>query len=115
MFSEKIKGEKNPNHKSNTTDLERKSRSPFSKEFIKYKDKKQFMGKMKELYLKQLETGSLGEKQDEDYLYEQYLTQEKLNEEYWEYISKTDNDPGYTPTPEEEEQNFQQRIKDENI
>jgi hypothetical protein len=84
-------------------------------EFIKYKDKKQFMGKMKELYLKQLETGSLGEKQDEDYLYEQYLTQEKLNEEYWEYISKTDNDPGYTPTPEEEEQNFQQRIKDENI
>jgi hypothetical protein len=38
MFSEKIKGEKNPNHKSNTTELERKSRSPFSKEFIKYKD-----------------------------------------------------------------------------
>jgi hypothetical protein len=36
MFSEKIKGEKNPNHKSNTTELERKSRSPFSKEFIKY-------------------------------------------------------------------------------
>jgi hypothetical protein len=38
MFSEKIKGEKNPNHKSNTTELERRSRSPFSKEFIKYKD-----------------------------------------------------------------------------
>lgn len=38
MFSEKIKGEKNPNHKSKTTELERKSRSPFSKEFIKYKD-----------------------------------------------------------------------------
>lgn len=37
MFSEKVKGEKNPNHKSKTTDLERKSRSPFSKEFIKYK------------------------------------------------------------------------------
>lgn len=38
MFSEKLKGEKNPNHKSKTTELERKSRSPFSKEFIKYKD-----------------------------------------------------------------------------
>ena len=38
MFSEKVKGEKNPNHKSKTTELERKSRSPFSKEFIKYKD-----------------------------------------------------------------------------
>lgn len=36
MFSEKIKGEKNPNHKKNTTELERKSRSPFSKKFLKY-------------------------------------------------------------------------------
>jgi hypothetical protein len=38
MFSEKIKGEKNPNHKSNTTEDERKSRSPFSKKFIKYEN-----------------------------------------------------------------------------
>lgn len=38
MFSEKIKGNKNPNHKSNTTDMERKTRSPFSKDFIKYND-----------------------------------------------------------------------------
>lgn len=36
MFSDKFKGEKNPNHRSNTTELERKSRSPFSKDFIKY-------------------------------------------------------------------------------
>jgi hypothetical protein len=36
MFSEKIKGDKNPNHKSNTTELDRRSRSPFSKDFIKY-------------------------------------------------------------------------------
>lgn len=36
MFSEKIMGDKNPNHKSNTTLEERKSRSPFSKDFIKY-------------------------------------------------------------------------------
>jgi very-short-patch-repair endonuclease len=38
MFSEKMKGEKNPNHKSKTTEEERKSRSPFSKDFIKYND-----------------------------------------------------------------------------
>lgn len=38
MFSEKVKGEKNPNHKSKTTELERKSRSPFSKEFIGYEN-----------------------------------------------------------------------------
>ena len=36
MFSDMFKGEKNPNHKSNTTEEERKSRSPFSKDFIKY-------------------------------------------------------------------------------
>ena len=29
-------GDKNPNHRSNSTELERKSRSPFSKNFIKY-------------------------------------------------------------------------------
>jgi hypothetical protein len=38
MFSEMIKGEKNPNHKSKTTVLERKKRSPFSKDFIGYED-----------------------------------------------------------------------------
>ena len=36
MFSDMLKGEKNPNHKSNTTEIERKSRSPFSKDFVKY-------------------------------------------------------------------------------
>lgn len=84
-------------------------------EFIKYTNKKEFMGKMKEIYLKQLETGSIAEIQDEDYSYEQYLEEEKLNEEYWEYVSKNENQPEYIPTPEEEEQNFQQRLKDENI
>lgn len=38
LFSEKAKGENNPNHRSKTTEKERKSRSPFSKQFIKYKD-----------------------------------------------------------------------------
>jgi hypothetical protein len=36
MFSDKIKGEKNPNHKCNTTLEKRQSCSPFSKNFVKY-------------------------------------------------------------------------------
>lgn len=36
MFSEMISGEKNPNHNNKTTEEERKSRSPFSKLFVKY-------------------------------------------------------------------------------
>jgi hypothetical protein len=65
------------------------------------------MSKTKDEFMKQQFTGSLGETGDEDYLYEQYLLQEKMNEEYWEYISKVNN-TDYTPTPEEEEQNFEQ-------
>lgn len=38
IFSEKYKGEKNPNHKSRTTEDERKRRSPFSKKFVKYEN-----------------------------------------------------------------------------
>jgi hypothetical protein len=34
MFSEKIKGDKNPNHKTKTSKKERKERSPFSKDFL---------------------------------------------------------------------------------
>jgi hypothetical protein len=37
MFSEMFKGDKNPNHSSRATEQERRSRSPFSKDFIKYK------------------------------------------------------------------------------
>lgn len=40
-FSEMFKGEKNPNHKSNTTEEERKNRSPFSREFIGYENLKE--------------------------------------------------------------------------
>jgi hypothetical protein len=72
------------------------------------------MGKMKEEYLKQQQTGSLGERGDEDYSYEQFLLQEKLNEEYWEYVSKLENQSDYIPTPEEEQQNFEERYKQEN-
>ena len=69
------------------------------------------MGKMKEEFTKQIMTGSIGG--DEDYLYEQYLMQEKMNEEYWDYVSKSENNPNYIPTPEEEKQNFEQ-IKRQN-
>lgn len=69
------------------------------------------MGKMKEEFTKQIMTGSIGG--DEDYLYEQYLMQEKMNEEYWEYVSKSETDSNYIPTPEEEKQNFEQ-IKKQN-
>jgi hypothetical protein len=66
------------------------------------------MGKSKEEFMKQQLTGSLGETGDEDYLYEQYLLQEKMNEEYWEYVSKVNDNPDYMPTPEEEQYNFEQ-------
>lgn len=69
------------------------------------------MSRMNELFMKRIQTGSLDEKGDEDYLYEQYLLQEKMNEEYWEYISKTNNQPEYIPTPEEEQQNFEETLK----
>jgi very-short-patch-repair endonuclease len=38
IFSEMFSGENNPNHTSRTTEEERKSRSPFSKKFIKYEN-----------------------------------------------------------------------------
>jgi len=41
MFSEKIKGEKNPNHKSKTTLEQRQKCSPFSEKFVNYKDENQ--------------------------------------------------------------------------
>jgi hypothetical protein len=49
MFSEMFSGDKNPNHKSKTTEKERRSRSPFSKEFSEYKsedDRTRFIKKV---------------------------------------------------------------------
>jgi hypothetical protein len=69
------------------------------------------MSKTNQEFMKQQSTGSIGG--DEDYLYEQYLMQEKMNEEYWDYVSKSENDSNYIPTPEEEKQNFEQ-IKKQN-
>ena len=48
------------------------------------------MAKSNEEFMKQQLTGSIGGG-DEDYLYEQYLMQEKLNEEYWEQESVKNN------------------------
>lgn len=69
------------------------------------------MSKSNREFMKQTITGSIGG--DEDYLYEQYLLQEKLNEEYWENVSIMNNEEQYIPTKEEEEQNFEQ-IKKQN-
>lgn len=41
MFAERVMGDKNPNSKSKTTEEQRKQRSPFSKEFIKYNNENQ--------------------------------------------------------------------------
>ena len=73
------------------------------------------MAKSNEEFMKQQLTGSIGGG-DEDYLYEQYLMQEKLNEEYWEQESLKNNSifpegmeyddeyykSTYTPTIEEQ-------------
>jgi hypothetical protein len=77
------------------------------------------MSKMGEIFNEQLKnnSGSFG---DEDYIYEQYLLQEKMNEEYWQEVTKGSIFPenmeyddeyyksSYLPTIEEEELNFKQ-------
>lgn len=64
------------------------------------------MGKTNEEFMKQTTTGSIGG--DEDYIYEQYLMQEKLNEEYWMHVSTLQNQEQYIPTPDEEMENYKQ-------
>jgi hypothetical protein len=78
------------------------------------------MGKIKEQFVKEQNTGSIGG--DEDYLYEEYLLQEKLNEEYWQWKSVQNHSifpdevqyddeyykSSYLPTPDEEAENFKQ-------
>lgn len=49
MFSDKWKGKKNCNHKSNTTEKTRKERSPFSKEFY---DKKNIPQEQRAIFIK---------------------------------------------------------------
>ena len=85
------------------------------------------MSKTKEEFMEQEFTGSIDNIGDEDYLYEQYLLQEKLNEEYWEEQSKITSSifpdgmeyddeyykSTYLPSEEEEQKNFEQ-IKKQN-
>jgi hypothetical protein len=78
------------------------------------------MGKMQEQFMKQQLTGSIGG--DEDYLYEQYLAQEQMNEEYWQWKNEESHSifpermeyddeyykSSYLPTPNEEAENYKQ-------
>jgi hypothetical protein len=78
------------------------------------------MSKINEQFMKQQLTGSIGG--DEDYLYEQYLAAEKMNEEYWQWKSEKENSifpdevqyddeyykSSYLPTPDEETENYKQ-------
>ena len=83
------------------------------------------MGKIAEEFMKQQLTGSIGG--DEDYLYEQYIAQEQMNEEYWQWKSVQENSTSpdevqyddeyykstYIPTKEEEDENYIQTITNE--
>ena len=82
------------------------------------------MSKMNNQFNKELSTGSIGG--DEDFLYEQYLAQEKMNEEYWQWKSTQSHSifpeemeyddeyykSSYLPTPDEEAENFKQIKQD---
>jgi hypothetical protein len=78
------------------------------------------MAKSNEEFMKQQLTGSIGGG-DEDFLYEQYLAQEKMNEEYWQWKSVQSHSipdevqyddeyykSSYLPTPDEEAENYKQ-------
>jgi hypothetical protein len=78
------------------------------------------MSKINNEFMKQQLTGSIGG--DEDYLYEQYIAAEKMNEEYWQWKSVQDHSifpdevqyddeyykSSYLPTPDEELENYKQ-------
>ena len=73
------------------------------------------MGKMKELYLEQQQAASGSG--DEDFLYEQYIAQMQMNEEYWQWKNAQRElsifpdeyyKSSYLPTPDEEVENYKQ-------
>jgi hypothetical protein len=80
------------------------------------------MSKINNEFMKQQFTGSVNETGDEDYLYEQYIAAEKMNEEYWQWKSEKENSifldevqyddeyykSSYLPTPDEEAENYKQ-------
>ena len=83
------------------------------------------MSKTNEEFMKQQLTGSIGG--DEDFLYEQYIAQEKMNEEYWQWKSVQSHSifpdevqyddeyykSTYFPTKEEEDENYIRTIINE--
>jgi hypothetical protein len=78
------------------------------------------MSKINNEFMKQQLTGSIGG--DEDFLYEQYIAQEQMNEEYWQWKSIQNHSifpdevqyddeyykSSYLPTPDEEAENYKQ-------
>jgi hypothetical protein len=78
------------------------------------------MSKTNEEFMKQQLTGSIGG--DEDFLYEQYIAQEQMNEEYWQWKNVQSHSifpdevqyddeyykSSYLPTPDEEAENYKQ-------
>ena len=78
------------------------------------------MSKINEEFMKQQLTGSIGG--DEDFLYEQYIAQEQMNEEYWQWKNSESHSifpdeiqyddeyykSSYLPTPDEEVENYKQ-------
>ena len=78
------------------------------------------MSKTNEEFMKQQLTGSIGG--DEDFLYEQYIAQEQMNEQYWQWKSVQSHSifpdevqyddeyykSNYLPTPDEEAENYKQ-------
>jgi hypothetical protein len=81
------------------------------------------MSKTKEWFMKQQSNLPNDVQHDEDYLYEQYLKEEKLNEEYWNGVNSGSIFPegleyddeyyksAYFPTQQEEDENFKQTLK----
>jgi hypothetical protein len=82
------------------------------------------MSKINNEFMKQQLTGSIGG--DEDFLYEQYIAQEQMNEEYWQWKSVQSHSifpdevqyddeyykSSYLPTPDEEAENYKQIKQD---
>ena len=83
------------------------------------------MSKINNEFMKQQLTGSIGG--DEDFLYEQYIAQEQMNEEYWQWKSVQSHSifpdevqyddeyykSTYFPTKEEEDENYIRTIINE--
>ena len=78
------------------------------------------MSKINNEFMKQQLTGSIGG--DEDFLYEQYIAQEQMNEEQWQWKNVQSHSifpdevqyddeyykSSYLPTPDEEAENYKQ-------